>query len=198
MAVFADIVTFPEPDPDENPWVGDRPPADQLSVVDYDPSWPERFEALAEQIRETLGSAVLEIDHVGSTAVPGLAAKEVIDIDLTLRDPRAEHRYVPPLELLGYRLTVREPSFYEHRMLRLQSPRVNLHVFGPNCPENTRHLLFRDWLREHHEDRARYEAAKRAAVPAGGKVMDYNARKEPVVRNIYERIFRAKGMLAPE
>lgn len=198
MPAFVDITTFPEPDPDENPWVGDRPPTDRLSVVDYDPSWPELFETLAEQIRSTLGAAVLAIDHVGSTAVPGLAAKEVIDIDLTIGDPRAEHRYVPPLELLGYRLTVREPSFYEHRMLRLQSPRVNVHVFGPDCPENARHLLFRDWLREHPDDRARYGAAKRTAVSAGGTVMDYNARKEPVVRSIYERIFRAKGMLAPE
>ncbi|MGY2063390.1 GrpB family protein, partial [Nocardia gipuzkoensis] len=110
-------------------------------------------------------------------------------------DPTDEGRYVPALATLGYVLTVREPSFHEHRCLRLDRPRVNLHVFGPDSPESIRHRMFRDWLREHAEDRARYERAKRAAVPGGGGVMDYNARKQDVIREIYDRLFRAAGML---
>lgn len=124
-----------------------------------------------------------------------MTAKDVIDIDLTVTDPREESTYIPPLQHLGYRLTVREPSFHEHRCLRLDEPRVNLHVFGPDCPETIRHRMFRDWLRDHPEDRARYEHAKRAAIPGGGTVMDYNARKQQVIREIYDRLFRAAGML---
>jgi hypothetical protein len=108
----------------------------------------------------------------------------IIDIDLTVADPRDEDRYVPRLARIGYTLTVREPSWHEHRCLRLAEPRVNLHVFGPNCPEVIRHRMFRDWLRDHPEDRARYEDAKRAAVPGGGHVMDYNAREQETVHAI--------------
>jgi GrpB-like predicted nucleotidyltransferase (UPF0157 family) len=72
---------------------------------------------------------------------------------------------------------------------------VNLHVFGRDCPEIIRHRMFRDWLRTNAEDRALYEGAKRAAIPGGGTVMDYNFRKQQVIRDIYDRIFRAAGML---
>ncbi|GAB3546177.1 GrpB-like predicted nucleotidyltransferase (UPF0157 family) [Actinopolyspora lacussalsi] len=124
----------------------------------------------------------------------GLAAKDLVDINLTVADPRDERAYVPALAELGHVRTARQPSFHEHRCLRLSNPRVNLHVFGPDCPETVRQRMFRDWLRQHPEDRARYEAAKRAAIPGGGHVMDYNVRKERVVREIYDRIFRAAGL----
>ncbi|WP_433208944.1 GrpB family protein [Nocardia sp. CA-107356] len=137
---------------------------------------------------------VLDIEHIGSTSVPGLAAKDVIDIALTVADPREETSYVPPLEGLGYHLTVREPSFHGHRCLRLAVPRVNLHVFAPDCPETIRLRMFRDWLRTHPDDRAVYENAKRAAVPGGGHVMDYNARKQHMIHEIYDRLFHAAGM----
>jgi GrpB-like predicted nucleotidyltransferase (UPF0157 family) len=150
---------------------------------------------MATTIRAALGDAALDIEHIGSTSVEGLAAKDVIDIDLTVADPRLEERYVPALERLGYVLTIRAPSWHEHRCLRLAEPRANLHVFGPDCPEAIRHRMFRDWLRAHPEDRARYEDAKRAAIPGGGNVMDYNERKQDVIREIYDRLFRAAGML---
>ncbi len=116
-------------------------------------------------------------------------------MDLTVADPRDEDQYVPALERLGYVLIIREPSWHEHRCLRFADPRANLHVFGPDCPETIRHRMFRDWLRTHPEDRALYEDAKRAAIPGGGHVMAYNARKETVIREIYDRLFRAAGML---
>lgn len=195
MPTFEEITRHDDNDPSENPWVIGPPPPETVTVVPYDPGWPRRYQDLAAKIRDALGDAVLDLEHVGSTSVEGLAAKDVIDIDLTVADPRREDTYVPALERLGYVLTIREPSFHEHRCLRFTEPRVNLHVFGPDCPETIRHRMFRDWLRAHPADRARYEAAKRAAVPGGGHVMDYNARKQDVIREIYDRLFRAAGML---
>lgn len=190
-----EITRHHDPDPDENPWVLGPPADETVRIAPYDPEWPRRYEALSAAIRAALGDAVLDIEHVGSTSVEGLAAKDVIDIGLTVADPRAESTYVPQLEHLGYVLVIREPSFHEHRCLRLAEPRVNLHVFGPDCPELVRHRMFREWLRSHPEDRALYEEAKRAAVPGGGSVMDYNGRKQDAIREIYDRMFRAAGML---
>lgn len=195
MPTAAEITRHHDPDPDESPWVSGPPPPEVVQVVPYDPAWPDRYRDLANSIQTALGDAVLGIEHVGSTSVAGLAAKDVIDIDLTVADPREEAAYLPALESVGYTLTVREPSWHQHRCLRLTRPRANLHVFGPDCPEVIRHRMFRDWLRTHPEDRALYERAKRSAIPGGGHVMDYNARKQPVVREIYDRLFRAAGML---
>jgi GrpB-like predicted nucleotidyltransferase (UPF0157 family) len=190
-----EITRHHDPDPDENPWVLGPPSPETVSIVAYDPQWPRRFQTLAARIRHALGETALGIEHVGSTSVEGLAAKDVIDIDLTVADPRDEEAYVPALAGLGYVLTVREPSWHEHRCLRLADPRVNLHVFGPDCPETIRHRIFRDWLRTHPEDRQHYQDAKLAAIPGGGNVMDYNARKQQVIRDIYDRAFRAAGLL---
>lgn len=195
MPTFEEITRHRDPDPDENPWVVEPPQAERVAIVPYDPRWPHRYEELAQRIRLALGEKALEVEHVGSTSVPGLAAKDVIDINLTVADPRDEDAYLPALEEIGYYLTVREPSFHQHRCLRLPEPRVNLHVFGPDCPETIRNRMFRDWLRTHPEDHTRYENAKRAAIPGGGNVMDYNARKQQVIRDIYDRMFRAVGML---
>jgi GrpB-like predicted nucleotidyltransferase (UPF0157 family) len=194
MPTHDEITAHHDNSPDDNPWVHGPPPPETVVVVPYDPDWPRRYQRLAANVRTALGDTALDIEHVGSTSVEGLAAKDVIDIDLTVADPRDEDRYVPALERLGYVLTIREPWWHEHRCLRLADPRVNLHVFGPDCPEVIRHRMLRDWLRSHPDDRDRYEQAKRAAIPGGGHVMDYNARKEPVVREIYDRLFRAAGM----
>lgn len=195
MPTFEEITRHHDPDPSENPWVNEPPSSEVVEIVPYDPEWPRRYLVLADALRTALGDTALDIEHVGSTSVAGLAAKDVIDVDLTVADPRDEDRYVPPLEDLGYYLTVREPSWHEHRCLRLADPRVNLHVFGPDCPEVIRHRMFRDWLVTHPADRALYEGAKRAAVSGAGNVMDYNARKQDVIREIYDRLFRAEGML---
>lgn len=195
MPSFEEITRHHDPDPDENPWVQGPPPPTSVSLTPYNPQWPQRFQALAADIRAALGNRALEVDHIGSTSVEGLAAKDVIDIDLVVADPRDEDAYVPALERLGYVLQIREPSFHEHRALRLADPAANLHVFGPDCPEVIRHRMFRDWLRTHPEDRDRYQEAKQAAIPGGGNVMDYNRRKENVLRDIYDRLFRAAGML---
>lgn len=167
-------------------------------MVEYDDSWPGVFERLADLIRTALGPAVLALDHVGSTAVPGLAAKPIIDIDLTVADSSAEEAYVPPLEACRFRLIVREPWWYGHRMLRLPEPRCNLHVWGPGCAERARHIIFRDWLRTNPADREYYVRAKRAASAAAVSdrttVEAYNAHKQAAVREIYGRAFLALGL----
>jgi GrpB-like predicted nucleotidyltransferase (UPF0157 family) len=168
-------------------------------IVAADPAWPEQFAALATAIGSALGSRATAVEHVGSTAVPGLAAKPVIDIDLTVADPADEDAYVPALARLGYRLVIREPWWYEHRCLRGADLLSLVHVFAADCPEARRHLIFRDWLRADAADRARYSATKLAAMAAtrasGGHTMDYNAAKQTVIREIYARAFRARGLI---
>lgn len=168
-------------------------------MVPSDPTWLDDYARLAVRIREALGEAVLDLAHVGSTAVPGLAAKPVIDIDLTVADSADEDAWLPPLERAGFELVVREPWWHEHRALVHDDPRCNLHVFSADASEPVRHLLFRDWLRTHPDDLQLYAEAKRGAAEqanaAGEHVMDYNARKEPVIHAIYDRVFRAAGLL---
>ncbi|WP_307864733.1 GrpB family protein [Allobranchiibius sp. CTAmp26] len=168
-------------------------------MVEFDPRWPDDFTWLARQIADALGTRALIIEHIGSTSVPGLAAKPVIDIDLTVAVPADEGTWLPPLEAAGFDLVIREPWWYEHRVVVFEVPRCNVHVFGPESPEPVRHRIFRDWLRQHPQDRALYSAAKVAAAAgsnaAGEHVMEYNARKQLVVRAIYDRAFRAAGLL---
>ena len=199
MATFEEITRHDDFDPDDDPWVGGRPDVTPIAVVEPDPSWPAQFEELARRIRQALGDRVLELEHVGSTSVPDLRAKPIIDVDLTVVDSSDEPAYVPVLEQVGFVLRIREPRWHEHRCLDATSPRSNLHVFGPDCPEAIRHRMFRDWLRAHPEDRERYAQAKRASADAsnatGEDVMSYNLRKQPVVRQILDHMFRAHGML---
>lgn len=180
-------------------WVGGRPSPEVVDIVEYDPAWPANYDAIAAVIRSALGDAVLALDHVGSTAVPGLAAKPVVDVDLTVADSADEAAYLAPLESVGLQLRIREPRWHEHRLVRGERPRVNLHVFSPGCPETVRHLMFRDWLRSHPDDAERYAHMKRtaaaAATAADESVMDYNLRKEAVIREIYARMFAAHGLL---
>ena len=138
--------------------------------------------------------------------MPGLPAKPIIDVDLIVADPADEAAYVPALQAIGFVHWLTEPDWHQHRLLKqLTEPRVHLHVFGPDCPEPVRHRMFRDWLIAHPEDRERYAAAKRDAAAqmaatgeehgALGFGMAYNRIKEPVVREIYDRMFRAAGLL---
>jgi len=189
-----------QPPPGEDPWIV-APTPYRIEVREYDDRWPADFELVAGRIAEALGDAVLELHHVGSTSVPGLAAKPIIDVDLVVADPADETAYVPALESAGFVHVVREPWWHEHRLLKGDAPHTNLHVFGPGCPEVVRHRMFRQWLVEHPEELELYAATKRAAAAevnardGGGTGMDYNLVKEPVARQIYDRMFRAQGLL---
>ena len=128
-------------------------------------------------------------------------AKSVIDIDLAVPDPDPdrEQDYVPALEPIGFRLTIREPWWYGHRALVTDEPRCNLHVFGFDSPEPVKHRIFRDRLRGNPRERDHYGAGEHQAAPevnaAGEHVMQYNARKQQVIREIYDRAFVAAGLL---
>jgi GrpB-like predicted nucleotidyltransferase (UPF0157 family) len=169
--------------------VGEPPKTYQAVVLaDYDPAWPELFEREEERIRAALGQRALLIEHVGSTAVPDLAAKPIIDINLVVEDSADEDAYVPALEAAGYVLRVREPQWFEHRMLRGDDPRVNLHVYSTGCEEVDRMRAFRDHLRTNEADRALYERTKRGLAAQEWKyVQNYADAKTAVVQEILAR-----------
>jgi len=196
-----DIVSFHDTAPPlgHSPWIPGAGPAADVEVVDPDTAWPLWYAELAVRIRGALGWLVLNLEHVGSTSVPDLPAKPIIDIDLTVADPDDEPAYVPALQAVGFELRVREPWWFGHRVLRATQPPCHLHVFGWDSPELVKHRIFRDWLRGNPDDRKRYADAKREAAAAakshGEHAMQYNARKERVVREIYHRAFVATGLL---
>ena len=159
-----------------------------IELAEYDSAWPGLYEHEAEKIRSALGDRVLGLEHAGSTSVPGLAAKPVIDIVLTVADSADESAYVPQLEAAGYTLTIREPDWYEHRALKGAAPTVNLHVFSQDCPEIERMLTFRDRLRSNQDDRELYEATKRdLARRTWTYTQDYADAKTEVVEAIIAR-----------
>ncbi len=159
-----------------------------VTLVEYDSRWPEQFQAESTRICAALGEKALMVEHVGSTSVPGLAAKPVIDIVLAVGDSADEGSYLPALESAGYQLRIREPEWFEHRLLKNATAAVNLHVFTAGCPEIGRMLLFRDWLRANEADRALYEATKRRLASREWKYMqDYADAKGEVVNQIMER-----------
>lgn len=157
----------------------------EIVIVDYDPAWPERFAEHAERIGTALGDRALRVEHVGSTAVPGLAAKPIIDILLVVDDPADEDAYIPRLEHTGYSLRIREPDFHEHRMLRTTGRDVHLHVFGPGSPEIDRLMLLRDTLRTDPAQRRRYEQTKRdLAAQAWPTMQHYADAKSGIIGQI--------------
>jgi GrpB-like predicted nucleotidyltransferase (UPF0157 family) len=162
--------------------------AGPIPLVAYDPAWPGLFQREAERIRRALGDRALRVEHIGSTAVPGLAAKPIVDILLVLADAADEPAYVPALTAAGYVLRIREPDWYEHRLFKGPDTDVNLHVFSAGCPEIERHLLFRDWLRANEPDRQLYERTKRDLARQHWKyVQNYADAKTPVIQEITRR-----------
>ncbi|MDA0566612.1 GrpB family protein [Streptomonospora sp. S1-112] len=160
----------------------------RVLLVDYDPKWPYLYQREADRIRDALGGAALAVEHVGSTSVPGLAAKPCVDVLLAVADPADEDAYVPQLEAAGYVLRHREPDFHEHRLLNGPDVNVNLHVFAAGCPEIERMLLFRDRLRADGADRDLYLRTKRAlAERTWREVQDYADAKSEVVEEILAR-----------
>ncbi len=160
----------------------------EIRLVAYDPSWPVRFEQERARIVEALGPIAQRIDHVGSTAVRGLCAKPIIDIDLSVEDPDVEAAYLPALKRAGYLLRVRSPG---HRMVRSAGLDVHVHVCGAGSPWERRHLLFRDWLRTDATDRARYGQVKQAVAEREWADMnEYAAAKNQVIQEITERAER--------
>ena len=174
-------------------FVGGRPKHNGTLVIsDYDPAWPELYRREEERIRAVLGRTVIRLDHVGSTSVPGLAAKPVVDIMLVVADAADEDSYVARLEAVGYRLAVREPDWHEHRLFKGPDTNVNVHTFSEGCSEVERMVAFRDWLRMHDDDRELYESAKRDLAAREWKyVQNYADAKSAVVEEILARALSA-------
>lgn len=156
-----------------------------VTIVEPDPAWTDRFEAERRKIAEALGLTAVRVDHVGSTAVPGLPAKPIIDIQVSVSDVGDEDSYVPALEQAGYQLRVREP---DHRMLRTPERDVHVHICDCHSQWERRHLLFRDWLRTSAADRQLYTERKRALAQRDWPTMNYYAdAKSDVIADITER-----------
>ncbi len=130
----------------------------EIVLVPYDPSWPARYDAQRQRIEAALGVRARRVEHIGSTAVPGLVSKPILDVLVVVGDVEDETAYLAPLEAAGYLLRVREP---EHRMLRTSDLGVHVHVWSDGAPAVERHLAFRDQLRASNKDRDLYAATKR-------------------------------------
>ncbi len=159
-----------------------------VHLAEYDPAWPELFAREACRIKQLLGETVGRIEHVGSTSVPGLAAKPIIDIVLEVIDSSDEAAYVTPLEPHGYMLRIREPDWFAHRVLKGPNTDINLHVFTVGCSEVDRMLKFRDHLRVTASDRMLYEASKRElAKRHWAFVQNYADAKTEIIETILAR-----------
>lgn len=173
---------------------GLTPLTQPIQVVDYDPTWPHLFAREADRIKAALGDRILLLEHVGSTSVPGLAAKPKIDILLVVANSANEPAYVPPLEVVGYRLQIRESDWYEHRMFKGPDTDINLHVFSPGCPEIKRMVLLRNWLRDNAADRQLYAHTKRELARQHWTYMqNYADAKTAVVEEILIRAHKNAG-----
>jgi len=160
----------------------------RIPIVGYDPRWPELFAREAERIRSALGSRALRIEHAGSTSVPGLAAKPVIDVLLVVASSAEEDAYAPALEAAGYVLRIREPHWHQHRMFKGPDTDINLHVFSSGCLEIDRMVMFRDRLRGSSADRELYACTKVALAQREWKhVQNYADAKGIVIEEIIAR-----------
>lgn len=194
-----DIITATHFDPNDAERIAFRRIKNKIEIVEPNPQWPAAYEELKQRIVSALGSTIVEISHVGSTSVPGLPAKDLIDIDLTVKDALDEDSYVPQLQAAGFDFLFREPKWHDHRFFCAYEPVANLHVFGPDCSETVRHKIFRDWLRKTPEDRELYAAVKRTAAEAATRgnetINEYSKRKDDVVAAILQRAFRDLGYI---
>jgi GrpB-like predicted nucleotidyltransferase (UPF0157 family) len=159
-----------------------------ISLAEPDPEWAAQYARQKERIEAALGPRAVQVEHVGSTSVPGLAAKPVIDIVLVVTNSADETEYLPDLAAAGYVLQFREPDWYEHRFLCDHNPEVQVHVFTVGSPEVERMLLFRDRLRARSDELELYQRTKRQlAARRWDYIQDYADAKSSVVEEIISR-----------
>jgi len=157
----------------------------RVELHDADPEWPERYREHRQRILDALETSTVAIEHIGSTSVPGLAAKPIVDIVVAVEDITAEEDYLDPLLAAGYALRVREPR---HRMVRTPERDVHVHLYEQGAPEIDEYLLLRDHLRSDADDRALYERTKRELLGRSWDDMnDYADAKTEVILAIKAR-----------
>jgi GrpB-like predicted nucleotidyltransferase (UPF0157 family) len=169
-----------------------------IRLAEYDPAWPRLYEREAARIRDILDDRVRLLEHAGSTSVPGLSAKPVIDMILAVPDSADESAYVPLMEAAGYVLRIREPDWFEHRLFKGPDTNINVHTFSEGCLEIERMLAFRDRLRAHDDERILYEDTKRGLASREWTYVQYYAdAKGEVVEGIIERAFAERDAARP-
>lgn len=170
----------------------------RVNIASYDPKWPYLFQREADRIRQVLGERVLAIEHIGSTAVPGLDANPCIDIRLAVADPTDEPAYLPELEENGYSVLDRFEGEYDHRILKGSRVNVSLYVGGEGCAELERMSLFRDYLTADTGARERYASVKRElGERAWERLQDYTAAKSEIVAELMAEAATWKANQSP-
>jgi GrpB-like predicted nucleotidyltransferase (UPF0157 family) len=157
-------------------------------IVDYDPQWPVLYEEERRRILEVVGHKVLAIEHIGSTAVPGLGAKPIIDMMAGVRESTDADECLPPLEKIGYRDVAPQPNNLEWYYCLGKGPHstgYHLHLVKFVSPHWRRHLLFRNYLRTHPEAAQRYyELKKKLAAKHGSDRIGYTDAKTSFIESI--------------
>ncbi len=170
-----------------------------VTIVDYDDSWPLRFEAEAVAVREALGPVGLRVDHVGSTSVPGLAAKPIVDLQVSVASLQPMDTYREPLRSIGYEhfewLNEDGVDDYPYFAKPPEPPRAfHIHVAESGSYHERRHLAFRDWLRAHPEDAAAYERVKRnLATREWATTDEYANAKTAFIVTVTAKALGARG-----
>jgi GrpB-like predicted nucleotidyltransferase (UPF0157 family) len=161
-----------------------------IRIVPPDPGWAARARAELDRVAEALGPVALRLEHVGSTAVPGLAAKPILDLQASVADIAARRRYVPALERLGY-LFVPDPASPDLHLFAKPAERPrshHLHVCEAGSAQELRHLALRDYLRSHADEAAAYARLKREAAERFPQDrLAYIEAKERYVRDLEAR-----------
>ncbi len=166
--------------------------SDPVVVVPHDPEWPKRFAELGSQLRDALGAVALRIDHIGSTAVPGLDAKPVIDIQISVASFEPLDTYRLPLERAGYVFRAENPDLTKRYFRERQGePRTHIHVRRAGSWPEQMSLLFRDYLRVHPDDAAQYAELKRTLADTHREDrVEYTDAKAPFIWNVMMRANR--------
>ncbi len=171
-----------------------KPLIGTICLEPYNAAWAKMYAGIETEIAKALGPKALRIEHVGSTSVEGLSAKPIIDVVLEVAQSADEAAYVPALEGMGYVLRIREPDWFQHRMLKSPNVEGNIHVFSAGCAETERMVTFRNWLRANEADRTLYEREKlRLAGKVWQHVQDYANAKTAVINEIMERALGKRG-----
>ena len=162
-----------------------------LELHSHDEQWAGLYLDHRRRILNALAAASVGVEHIGSTSVPGLAAKPIIDIVVTVDDITAEEDYLDALLAAGYELRTREPG---HRLVRTPTRDVHVHIYQQGAPEVAEYLLLRDWLRSNADDRDLYESTKRSLLRSRWDDMNaYADAKTDVIRAITARARTARG-----